>query len=74
MDHGYTDGITEIPKKIGLPVSKPAYTSITATLDDCRVSDYKHNFFYQELYDNGINALIPVGVILSVASLGFHLV
>lgn len=37
MDHGYTDGITVIPQKIGLLVSERAF--ITATLDDCRVSD-----------------------------------
>ena len=42
MDHGYTDGITVMPKSTGLLLSQPA--SNTATLDDFRISDYKHIF------------------------------
>jgi hypothetical protein len=42
MGHGYTDEITVMPKKTGL-VSEPVF--ITATLDDCRIPDYKQYFF-----------------------------
>jgi hypothetical protein len=46
MDHGYTDGITVMPKKTGLLVSEPAL--ITATLDDCWIYDYNHIFFIKD--------------------------